>query len=45
MAATFTPRTMSFEVDHVQVVPAPAAAVLGALGLGLVGWVRRRRTV
>lgn len=26
-------------------VPAPAALVLGSLGIGLVGWLRRRQTV
>jgi hypothetical protein len=29
--------------DGVAVVPAPGAAMLGATGLGLVGWVTRRR--
>ena len=28
--------------SHLTIVPAPAALVLGALGLGLVGWVKRR---
>ncbi len=27
---------------HADVVPAPGAALLGVLGLGLVGWVKRR---
>jgi len=33
-----------FEVDHLQIVPAPGAVVLGMIGLGLVGWFRRRLT-
>ena len=33
-----------FELDHLQVspVPVPGALLLGALGMGLVGWLRRR---
>jgi len=30
------------DVKVVEVVPAPAAAMLGMLGLGLIGWVKRR---
>lgn len=37
------PVAVAFEIDHFQIVPAPGALVLGALGLGLVGWVKKRR--
>lgn len=30
-----------FEAGHIRVVPAPAALLLGALGLGMVAWLKR----
>ena len=38
--ATRTPTEAQSQI--VQLVPAPAAAMLGMMGLGLVGWVKRR---
>ena len=44
-ASRFALDNLTFNSNSINSIPAPGAVLLGSIGLGLVNWLRRRRTM